>query len=82
MQLSATTTAAKLLPVDLMPEALPTIILSIFSQSPPWRDCHLPGDDASRSQGDRKAFAKGMDDAEFKGCNSPQPWIIRAGLGG
>lgn len=84
MQLSATTTAAKPLPVDLLPEALSPYIPSIFFQSPSRRRCHLPGGDVFASPGRdaRQTFSDGIDVAEFKGCKPPQPWMIRAGLGG
>ena len=83
MQLSATTTAAKPLPVDLLPEAL-SHTFSVFFQSPSRRSRPLPGGDvfASPGLGARPAFSDGIDVAEFKGCKSAQPWMIRAGLGG
>ena len=84
MQLSATTTAAKPLPVDLLPEALFPYFPSVSFQSPSRRSRPLPRGDvfASRGLGARPAFSDGIDVAEFKGCKSAQPWMIRAGLGG
>jgi len=84
MQLSATPTAAKPLPLDLIPEAFPPSILSSCFESPSRRHCHLPGEDffTSPGRGENKALSDGIDLAEFKGGEQSPPWMIRAGLGG
>ena len=51
MQLSATTTAAKPLPVDLLPEAFSPYLPSVFFQSPSRRRRRLPGGDVFASPG-------------------------------